>query len=498
MRHNISIETATIKFFEDFYILKSEESNIYWSGYENIPIKNNLKMWYETELLNKNRQIFKVTLNSNSVGYLYLDFKDEKKIELSYAISQKISGKGYGTQVVAEAIKYIKSYFNNASIVAYVATINKASLSVLEKNNFKVTGNSYKTKFKQIEEDIEMIEYTYMEDRCFIIAEAGVNHNGDIRLAKKLIDVAVEAGADAVKFQTWKTELLVTTEAKQAEYQTENTGIEESQFDMLKKLELSYDEFRELKKYCDNKNIIFLSTPDESTSADFLMELQNIFKIGSGELTNIPFLKYIGALGTEIILSTGMGTIEEIDTALHTLISTGIPKKDITVLHATTMYPTPMNEVNLKAMQTISNKFDIKVGYSDHTMGIEVPIAAVALGARIIEKHFTLSREMEGPDHKASLEPLELKEMVNAIRNIEMALGNGEKRPQKSEEKNKKIVRKSIVARKKISKGEVFSSENIETKRVGYGISSIMWDSVIGKVSKYNFELDEMIRLEDG
>ena len=329
----------------------------------------------------------------------------------------------------------------------------------------------------------------------FIIAEAGVNHNGDINLAKKLIDVAVESGVDAVKFQTWKTDLLVTKDAQQAEYQIDNTGIEESQYDMLKKLELSYDDFIELKQYCDDKNILFLSTPDESTSADFLNNIQNIFKIGSGELTNIPFLRYIGKFKKKIILSTGMGTLGEVEKALITIIEAGTSKKDITLLHATTMYPTPMNEVNLNAMITLKEAFKIDVGYSDHTMGIEIPIAAVAMGAKIIEKHFTLSRNMEGPDHKASLEPDELKAMVTAIRNIEYALGSGEKIPQKSERENKKIVSKSIIAKRKIEKGDIFTEDNLDTKRVGTGLSSILWDEIIGIRASDTFNPNELIRL---
>ena len=330
----------------------------------------------------------------------------------------------------------------------------------------------------------------------FIIGEAGVNHNGNIVLAKQLIDVAVEAGVDAVKFQTWKTDLLVTKEAKQAEYQIENTQIEESQYDMLKRLELSYDDFRELKLYCDKKNITFLSTPDEPTSADFLKKLQDIFKIGSGELTNIPFLQHIGAFKKRIVLSTGMATLGEIEKALSTLICAGTPKENITLLHATTMYPTPMEEVNLKAMLTLRDSFKIEVGYSDHTMGIEVPIAAVAMGATVIEKHFTLSCNMDGPDHKASLEPKSLKLMVEGIRNIEQALaGTGEKIVQESEKENKKVVRKSIVAKKNIEKGEIFTVENLDTKRVGEGISSILWDEVLGLKSNDSFVIDETIRL---
>jgi N-acetylneuraminate synthase len=329
----------------------------------------------------------------------------------------------------------------------------------------------------------------------FIIAEAGVNHNGDIGLAKELIDVAVEAGVDAVKFQTWKTELLVTQDAKQATYQTDNTGVEESQYDMLKKLELSYDNFKELKSYCDKRGILFLSTPDEPTSADFLKDLQDIFKIGSGELTNTPFLKHIGAFNKSIILSTGMGTLGEVEQALSTLMEAGTDKENITLLHATTMYPTPMNEVNLKAMLTLRDAFKVAVGYSDHTMGIEVPIAAVAMGATVIEKHFTLSCDMEGPDHKASLEPNELKAMVVAIRNIEEALGDGNKQPQKSEEANKLVVRKSIVAKKSIKQGELFTEENLETKRVGSGISSSLWTEILGLESNYDLEINDLIRL---
>lgn len=329
----------------------------------------------------------------------------------------------------------------------------------------------------------------------FIIAEAGVNHNGDINLAKDLIDVAVEAGVDAVKFQTWKTELLVTQEAIQAEYQKENTGIEESQYEMLRKLELSYDDFKELKQYCDEKNILFLSTPDEPTSADFLNDLQSIFKIGSGELTNIPFLKHIARFKKKIILSTGMGTLGEIEKALETLINEGMNKKDITLLHATTMYPTLMEEVNLNAMLTIKKAFNINIGYSDHTMGIEVPVAAVAMGAKVIEKHYTISRDMEGPDHKASLEPNELKQMVQSIRNIEEAMGNGDKLPQKSEVSNMKVVRKSIIALKDIKKGEIFTEENLSTKRIGIGISSSLWDEVLGLEARSDFKVDETIRL---
>ncbi|MDH4262375.1 MAG: N-acetylneuraminate synthase [Spirochaetia bacterium] len=332
-----------------------------------------------------------------------------------------------------------------------------------------------------------------MKNKILIIAEAGVNHNGDTLLAKKLIDAAADAGVDVVKFQTWKTELLVTKDAKQAEYQAENTGIIESQFDMLKKLELSYDDFRELKKYSDEKNIIFMSTPDEFESANFLSQLQTIFKIGSGELNNFPYLRYLGGLGKEIILSTGMGDIGEVEDALDVLIQAGTPKDQITVLHATTEYPCPVEDVNLRAMQTIASAFGVKVGYSDHTQGIEIPIAAAALGASVIEKHFTLDRQMDGPDHKASLEPDELKEMVSAIRNIEKALGDGIKKPSISELKNISIARKSIIAARDIKKGELFSDENITVKRPGTGINPMRWNEIIGRKAQKDYREDELI-----
>ena len=329
--------------------------------------------------------------------------------------------------------------------------------------------------------------------KVFIIAEAGVNHNGSLELARRLVDAAVEAGVDAVKFQTWKTELIVTRAAKQAEYQIDNTGIVESQFDMLKKLELSYDSFRELKAYCDEKCITFMSTPDEVESAKFLSELQDIFKIGSGELTNLPYLRFIGKLGKSLIVSSGMATLGEIEGALDALTQAGTPKEKITVLHATTDYPCPMDEVNLRAMQTIRNAFSVNVGYSDHTEGIEVPIAAVAMGASVIEKHFTLDRNMEGPDHKASLEPDELKAMVRSIRNIEQTFGDAIKRPSKSEVKNIAIVRKSIVAACDIKIGEPFTVNNMTTKRPGSGICPMRWDEVVGSLSQKKYYCDDLI-----
>lgn len=331
-------------------------------------------------------------------------------------------------------------------------------------------------------------------EKVFIIAEAGVNHNGSIELAKRLIDEAADAGADAIKFQTFKAENLVTKDAKKAEYQTKTTGQDESQFDMIKKLELDYDVHKELIEYCKAKNIMFMSSPFDLESIDLLNDLGlEIFKIPSGEITNVPYLRKIGQLKKKVILSTGMSSLAEIEFALNILKEAGT--SDITVLHCNTEYPTPMEDVNLKAMNTIQQAFQVKVGYSDHTLGIEVPIAAVALGATVIEKHFTLDKNMEGPDHKASLEPDELKAMVRAIRNIEKAMGDGIKKPSPSEEKNKEIVRKSIVAKTTIKKGDVFTEDNLDIKRPGNGISPIFWDLLIGKVAKRDYDKDELIEL---
>ena len=328
----------------------------------------------------------------------------------------------------------------------------------------------------------------------FIIAEAGVNHNGSLELAKKLIDVAVIAGADAVKFQTFKTENLVSKNAQKAQYQKETTSSDESQFDMIKKLELDIDTHHELISYCNEKKIMFLSTPFDLDSVDLLDSLGlKIFKIPSGEITNLPYLRKIGALKKEIVLSTGMANMDEIKDALDVLINSGTQKEDITVLHANTMYPTPMKDVNLKAMLTIGDTFDIAYGYSDHTLGIEVDIAAVAMGATVIEKHFTLDNTMQGPDHKASLEPDELVSMVKSIRNIELALGSSIKLPSESEKPNMIIARKSIVANCKIQKDEIFTENNLAIKRPGNGISPMKWDDIIGSNASKDYKKDELI-----
>jgi N,N'-diacetyllegionaminate synthase len=329
----------------------------------------------------------------------------------------------------------------------------------------------------------------------FIIAEAGVNHNGDLELAKKLIDAASDAGADAVKFQTFKAEKLVSKDAKKAAYQQENMQVKsDSQYEMLKKLELDTQTHKELIAYCNTKNIMFLSTPFDLESIELLNDLQlPIFKIPSGEITNLPYLRAIAKLNKKVVLSTGMSSMQEVREAFEVLLNNGTEKENITILHANTMYPTPMEDVNLHAMQSIQKELDIAVGYSDHTLGIEVPIAAVAMGASIIEKHFTLSRSMEGPDHKASLEPDELKAMVISIRNIEKSLGSYEKKPSPSEMPNMALARKSIVAARKIAKGEVLSEENLTVKRPGEGISPMRWDKIIGKVATKSYDIDEMI-----
>lgn len=330
----------------------------------------------------------------------------------------------------------------------------------------------------------------------FIIAEAGVNHNGRLDLALKLCDKAKEAGVDAIKFQTWITENIVTQSADLASYQEKNIATKsDTQFQMLKKLELSFNDFIEIQKYCTNIGLQFLSTPDDEESLDFLVGLNLKFiKVSSGEVTNIPYLRKIGSKKQPVVLSTGMSTLSDVELAYNTLIISGAPNVDL--LHCTTNYPCPMDEVNLKAMLTLQETFKCQVGYSDHTLGIEIPIAAVALGASIIEKHFTLDKSMEGPDHLASLSPKELKEMVQAIRNIEIALGSGIKEPNESEKEISKVVLKSIVAKKKIEKGELFSEDNITVKRTKGGISAQKWDFVVGKISLHNYLPDELISLE--
>lgn len=330
----------------------------------------------------------------------------------------------------------------------------------------------------------------------FVIAEAGVNHNGQIDLAFKMVDVAVKAGANAVKFQSFKAEKSVSRYASLANYQIQTTSKNKSQFNLLKKLELDYEAHIKLKKYCEQNGILFLSSAFDLESIDNLNKLGlDIYKIPSGEITNLPYLKKIGQWNKKVIMSTGMADLSEVKDALGILISSGTDKEKITVLHCNTEYPSPFEDVNLKAMLTIRNELNVKVGYSDHTLGIEVPVAAVALGAEVIEKHFTLDKNMEGPDHKISLEPEELKVMISSIRNIEKSIGDGAKRPSPSEMKNKHIVRKSIVAARNINAGDVFSEENITVKRPGNGISPMRWKEIINSRASRDYEADELIEI---
>lgn len=330
-----------------------------------------------------------------------------------------------------------------------------------------------------------------MQDRVVIIGEAGVNHNGDMALAYELISVAKEAGVDAVKFQTFLTEEDVSRFVSKAEYQKKGTK-EESQWEMLKKLELSYDDFRKLKEYCDHLGILFLSSPFEEKSIDFLDTLNlPVMKVASSELTNYPFLRKIGRTGKPVILSTGMATLGEVEAAIQILEEFG--SGEIILLHCNTEYPTPMEDVNLRAMQTMGQAFQKEYGYSDHTTGITIPIAAVALGAKIIEKHFTLDCGMEGPDHHASLNPVELKQMVREIRKVERAMGNSRKMPSPSEQKNIAVARKGIVAGRFIAQGEVFTEENIRAKRCGGGISPMRWNEILGRKAMRAFQQDEQI-----
>ena len=330
--------------------------------------------------------------------------------------------------------------------------------------------------------------------KTLIIAEAGVNHNGSLEMAFELIDAASDAGADVVKFQTFKAENLVTQSAAKANYQLGTTDVQETQFEMIKKLELSYDMHLKLISKCNEKGIRFSSTGFDTSSVDVLIELGvDFLKVPSGEITNLPYLRHVGTKGLPIILSTGMCKMQEVASALEILEKAGARKHDITVLHCNTEYPTPMEDVNLRAMLSMENELGLKVGYSDHTLGIEVPIAAVAMGATVIEKHFTLDRSMDGPDHAASLEPSKLKKMVSSIRTVEKALGDGQKKPSNSERANIGVVRKSIVASKNIKAGDQFSSDNLGVKRPGTGISPMQWDEVIGKVASKDFNPDELI-----
>lgn len=333
-----------------------------------------------------------------------------------------------------------------------------------------------------------------MKKKTLIIAEAGVNHNGSLDLAKKMIQAASKAKVDYIKFQTFKAESSITKKAEKANYQKTTVGQQQSQFEMVKKLELTKEDHIKLINYTKKKKIKFLSTPFDIQSVELLNDLGlDIFKIPSGEITNLPYLRHLAKLNKKIILSTGMSHMIEVKNAIEILNKHGTKKKNITILHCNTEYPTPMKDVNLNAMAKMGKEFNVSFGYSDHTLGIEVDIAAVALGASVIEKHFTLDQKMIGPDHKASLEPHQLKEMVKAIRNIELALGSDVKKPSKSEKKNIKIIRKSIVAKSKIKKGDIFNSNNLTVKRPGTGLSPMKWDEIINTKATKNYEEDELI-----
>ncbi len=335
-----------------------------------------------------------------------------------------------------------------------------------------------------------------MSKKTIIIAEAGVNHNGDMAIAKKLVSAAAESGADYVKFQTFDSNLVVTSSAKQAEYQRKNIGIKSTQYDMLKKLELTQENYFELLEYCKLKEIDMLSTAFDFPSAEFLHKLNlNFFKIPSGEITNLPYLRLIASYAKPIIMSTGMSSLGEIEKALDVLENNGSNLEQITLLHCTSDYPAPFEDVNLRAMETLRKAFNLNVGYSDHTPGIEISLAAVALGASVIEKHFTLDKNLAGPDHQASILPDELNSLVKSIRNIEVASGNGIKKIQLSERKNLNIVRRSLVAMGSIKKGEIFTSDNIAVKRPGDGLSPMRYDEIIGKSAIRDFDPDELIEI---
>lgn len=333
-------------------------------------------------------------------------------------------------------------------------------------------------------------------NHVFIIAEAGVNHNGQLELALRLCDAAKEADVDAIKFQTWRTENIVTKSASMAHYQETNSSIGRiSQFEMLKELELNYDSFGQIKEYCDKIGITFLSTPDDDESLEYLIKMgMDFVKVGSGEVSNVPYLRKIGMTKRPIVLSTGMSNLGDVERALNILTDAGAT--EVSLLHCTTNYPCPMDEVNLNAMLTLKEAFKCKVGYSDHTVGIEISIAAVALGAEIIEKHFTLDKTMNGPDHKASIDPIELKEMVKAIRNIEKAMGNGIKTPQESEQRIENVIKKKIVASKPICMGDIFTTENITVKRSQEGLPAELWNIILGLEAIQNFEIDDAIKIK--
>ena len=517
----IRVRKANISDFDFYYSVKCEKNDISWGGFESQPDYNMLFERFK-DILNKvpgveneeinstennlpllkggNRDIYIIEYQDNKCGYIYVDKVEKNRFELSIGVSEKYSGKHVAREAIKKIVSSIREKNKLSVFQAWIREDSISSQKAFINANFKPT-KDYKLVFlNSINAEIKMFKYINkpsFTDRVFIVAEAGVNHNGKLEMAFDLIDAAKDAGADAIKFQTFKTEKIVSKNVEMASYQKENLKNTQSQYDMIKNLELPYQDFIEIKKYCDEVGILFFSTPDEEESLDFLVNELCIplIKIGSGEITNIPFLQKIASKNLPIILSTGMANLGEIYDAIQVILSLQKCLDDIqfdplVLLHCTTNYPTPFEEVNLKAMLTLKEAFRLPVGYSDHTLGVEVPIAAVALGARVIEKHFTIDKNLPGPDHKASLEPHEFKTMVNAIRNIEKALGDGIKRPTNSEEEMKDFVRKSLVASRDIKKGEIIKEDDIEIKRPGSGILPKFKEIIIGMRITKDIERD--------
>jgi N,N'-diacetyllegionaminate synthase len=495
----ISLERARNSHFEFFYRLRCEEKNILWTSHKYAPEYGHLKKWFCDVIEQEaKREIYIIRGGRIPLGYLYCDPVEEDLFELAVAVSQRHEGRGRASEALTRFINQKRYLRPQATFRAWVSDENLGSVKAFVKSGFVKTARFQADFFKGFDREMRMFQFVNYppEQKVFIIAEAGVNHNGSLTLAKQMVRAAKKAGADAVKFQTFKAANEISRYAVKADYQREAGPQNESQLDMARKLELDAGAHRALIKVCRDVGIDFFSSPFDLESIDLLEKLRlRVLKIPSGEITNLPYLKKIGALKRKIILSTGMANLTEIGDALDLLVSSGTPLEWITVLHCNTEYPTPYEDVNLRAMKTIRETFGVRVGYSDHTPGIEVPVAAVALGASIIEKHFTLDRTMAGPDHRSSLEPGEFKEMVRLVRNTERALGDGIKRPSPSETKNLPIVRKSIVAARDIQKGEIFADTNLMAKRPGTGISPMAWDRVTGKKAKRSFLEDEAVEL---
>lgn len=493
----IFLRQAELKDFAFFLKMKSEDSNIHWSGHNSKPEPRALEAWFGEQLHSEKRKIYLAfDIFSQPVGCLYVDLIDFGNVEISYGISADFGGRGFGKKLIAAAIDLIQvSYPQVRRIDAWIFLNNTPSIKIVQANGFVLDGKVKPVEFHG--QSLGQVLFSRKIDRIIIIGEAGVNHNGDINLAKKLIDVAAHAGVDYVKFQTWKTEELVHESATKAEYQKRNDG-DSSQYQMLKSLELSYDQFSELSDHARLRGVQFLSTPDDFPSLNFLSDELNLklLKIGSGELCNIPFLKAVGNKKKDVILSTGMGNISEVERAYYTLLDAGA--KSVSLLHCTSNYPAPMNSANLHAMNLLKSAFNCKVGYSDHTEGIEISIAAAALGAKIIEKHYTTDRTLPGPDHVASIEPAALQLMVSSIRNVELAIsGDGMKLPHQSEIETKKVVSKGLYSKRDIQKGETIRESDIALKRPVTDLSPYQLDLIVGLPAKRNIGKNTAIKLGD-